>query len=141
MKKQSGNLIDNIDIRCYIIDIRYRYSILRGERMARTKFQTLTEQMFYILLCMQQECCGMELMEQIKRITGGRIEIGAGTMYTLLGDFEKEGMIRETQVVGRKRSYVITEKGSDMLQKEYNRICIQVKDYERFGGGNQNETK
>ena len=27
--------------------------------MAREKFSTLTEQMFYILLCLREECCGM----------------------------------------------------------------------------------
>ena len=26
--------------------------------MAREKFQTLTEQMFYVLLCLREECCG-----------------------------------------------------------------------------------
>ncbi|MCI9003389.1 MAG: PadR family transcriptional regulator, partial [Oscillibacter sp.] len=26
--------------------------------MAREKFQTLTEPMFYILLCLREECCG-----------------------------------------------------------------------------------
>ena len=30
--------------------------------MAREKFQTLTEQMFYILLCLQRECCGVDVM-------------------------------------------------------------------------------
>ena len=30
--------------------------------MARGKFQTLTEQMFYILLCLRQERCGADVM-------------------------------------------------------------------------------
>lgn len=29
--------------------------------MAREKFKTLTEQMFYILLCLQEECRGMDI--------------------------------------------------------------------------------
>lgn len=29
--------------------------------MAREKFQTLTEQMFYVLLCLREECCGMDV--------------------------------------------------------------------------------
>ena len=33
--------------------------------MAREKFQTLTEQMFYILLCLQEECYGMDIMEKV----------------------------------------------------------------------------
>ena len=33
--------------------------------MAREKFQTLTEQMFYILLCLQRECCGVDVMARV----------------------------------------------------------------------------
>ena len=35
--------------------------------MAREKFQTLTEQMFYILLCLQRECCGVDVMDRVAR--------------------------------------------------------------------------
>ena len=31
----------------------------------RAKFQTLTEQMYYILLCLSRENCGMDVMDQI----------------------------------------------------------------------------
>ena len=34
--------------------------------MAREKFQTLTEQMFYILLCLRQECCGTDIMARVQ---------------------------------------------------------------------------
>ena len=37
--------------------------------MPREKFRTLTEQMFYILLCLRKECCGMDIMEEVSRIT------------------------------------------------------------------------
>ena len=30
--------------------------------MPRAKFQTLTEQMFYILLCLKTECCQLGVM-------------------------------------------------------------------------------
>ena len=103
--------------------------------MARAKFQTLTEQMFYILLCMNEKRCGMDVMELVREMTDGRIVIGAGTMYTLLADFEKAGIIQEVEVEGRKRSYLITEKGREMLTKEYVRIKTQIKDYERIMEG------
>ena len=41
--------------------------------MAREKFQTLTEQMFYILLCLRRECCGVDIMERVREMTGGRV--------------------------------------------------------------------
>jgi len=47
--------------------------------MAREKFQTLTEQMFYILLCLQRECCGADVMERVTTMTNGRGVIGPGT--------------------------------------------------------------
>lgn len=34
--------------------------------MAREKFQTLTEQMFYILLSLQEELCGADVMSRWK---------------------------------------------------------------------------
>ena len=38
--------------------------------MARAKFQTLTEQMFYILLCLKEECCGIDIMDRVPEMTG-----------------------------------------------------------------------
>ena len=36
--------------------------------MAREKFQTLTEQMFYILLALQEERCGADIMALVAQI-------------------------------------------------------------------------
>ena len=52
--------------------------------MPREKFQTLTEQMFYILLCLRTECCGIDVMAQVEQMTEGRVTIGPGTLYNLL---------------------------------------------------------
>lgn len=105
--------------------------------MARARFQTLTEQMYYILLCLTAECYGMDIMDKVSSMTNGRVKVGSGTLYHLLEQFSEEGMIRETKVEGRRRSYIITEKGLEMLNAEYQRIRIQVAEYERyFEGGN-----
>ena len=101
--------------------------------MAREKFQTLTEQMFYTLLCLRYECCGADIMERVGRITHGRVVIGPGTLYSLLESFEREGFIRQTRVEGRKRSYVITSDGSRRLEREVERLRRQVEDYTYFG--------
>ena len=101
--------------------------------MAREKFQTLTEQMFYILLCLQQECCGVDVMERVARMTENRVVIGPGTLYSLLDSFQNEGFIHETRVEGRKRSYQITVKGRLRLEEEVARLRRQTEDYVRFG--------
>ena len=49
--------------------------------MARGKFQTLTEQMFYILLCLRQERCGADVMAWVAEATGSRVAVGPGTLY------------------------------------------------------------
>lgn len=101
--------------------------------VAREKFQTLTEQMFYILLCLQRECCGVDIMERVARMTEGQVVIGPGTLYSLLESFQTEGFIRETRVEGRKRSYQITVKGRLRLEEEVARLRRQTEDYVRFG--------
>ena len=103
--------------------------------MPRLKFQTLTEQMFYTLLCLKNECYGMDILDKVPSMTHGRVSIGSGTLYTLLEQFLDAGMIRETKVEGRRRSYILTDKGREMLEKEYQRICEQASDYRNLFGG------
>ena len=98
--------------------------------MARAKFQTLTEQMFYTLLCLKEECYGMDILDRIPNMTDGRVKIGSGTLYTLLEQFLEAEMIKETKVEGRRRSYILTDKGRDMLFNEYERIKAQMEDYQ-----------
>ena len=97
--------------------------------MAREKFRTLTEQMFYVLLCLRTEYCGMDIMEQVKTTTDGRVTIGPGTLYNLLEQFQTAGMIRETRAVGRRRSYIITPHGMEALAAEIERMEAMMKDY------------
>lgn len=104
--------------------------------MARAKFQTLTEQMFYILLCLRTECCGMDIMDRVPEMTGGRIQVGSGTLYNLLEQFLEAEMIAETKAEGRRRSYILTDKGRDILRREYERLTTQAADFRRaFEGG------
>ena len=102
--------------------------------MPREKFKTLTEQMFYILLCLKQECYGMDILDRVPAMTEGRVNVGSGTLYNLLEQFLEEEMIRETKVEGRRRSYILTDKGREMLDKEYRRICAQAMDYIQIFG-------
>lgn len=97
--------------------------------MPREKFQTLTEQMFYILLCLRTECYGMDIMEKVNRMTGGRVIVGPGTLYNLLEQFATAGMIEELRAEGRRRCYILTGKGREALDVEYRRLCAQIDDY------------
>ena len=100
--------------------------------MAREKFRTLTEQMFYVLLCLKEECYGQDILDRVPAMTENRVSVGSGTLYNLLEQFLSEGMIIETKVEGRRRSYILTDKGKEMLDKEYQRIQAQAEDYRRI---------
>ncbi len=102
--------------------------------MAREKFQTLTEQMFYTLLCLKEECYGMDILDHVPQMTDQRVRIGSGTLYTLLEQFLEAEMIRETKVEGRRRSYILTEKGKQMLDRECVRLEAQLRDYRLIFG-------
>ena len=102
--------------------------------MPRAKFGTLTEQMFYVLLCLTEECYGLDILDRVPAMTGNRVSVGSGTLYNLLEQFLEEGMIVETKVEGRRRSYILTNKGKEMLDKEFRRIKAQAEDYRRIFG-------
>ncbi|MBB6624403.1 PadR family transcriptional regulator [Clostridium gasigenes] len=100
--------------------------------MAREQFQNLTEPMYYILMSLLKENCGVDIMASVDEISNGRVRVGPGTLYALLGKFEKENMIKETEVQGRKRSYIITEKGKVILLEEYRRLISMASDGEKY---------
>lgn len=92
---------------------------------------TLTESMFYVLMSfLHREMCGMEITEFVEKKTNGRVRLGPGTLYTLLGKFQEEWLIEETQTDGRKRSYRITEKGRAAFAEELARLKACVLDGE-----------
>ena len=102
--------------------------------MAREQLQTLTEPMYYILLALTAECCGVDIMEKVRSLSGGRVTVGPGTLYAMLGRFEEKGIIRRTTSDGRKKSYIITDEGLAELRKEYERIQTLVRDGAFFFG-------
>ena len=76
----------------------------------------------------------MDILDRVPAMTQGRVSVGSGTLYNLLEQFCEAGMIRETKVEGRKRSYLLTGKGRETLDREYERIRAQAEDYRRWMG-------
>ena len=103
--------------------------------MARKKLETLTEQMFYVLLALRRERHGYGIMQAITEMTGGRASVGAGTLYALLERFEKDGLIRFTRTEENRKYYQLTQAGEAALEAEYRRIKQQAADWERIMEG------
>ena len=100
--------------------------------MAKKPLEVLSESMFYLLMALDRaERCGMEIAAFIDRKTGGRVAMGPGTLYALLGRFLEEGLIQETEgAPGRRRSYRLTERGRRMYGQELERLRQCVADAE-----------
>lgn len=96
--------------------------------MARAQFQTLTEPMFYILLCLQNEVCGIDIMAMVSVISNGRVSIGPGTLYAMLQKFEDNEIIEKAREENRKKWYLITDAGKQMLEDELKRLESMLKD-------------
>ena len=96
--------------------------------MAREQLQTLSEPMYYTLLALTEECCGVDIMEKVKQLSHGRVLIGPGTLYAMLAKFEEKRIIGLTASDGRRKTYVITEAGREELRKEYERLQTMVLD-------------
>ena len=104
--------------------------------MAKEPLKVLTESMFYVLLSLlRQERCGAEIVQFVDDITAGRVPLGPGTLYTILGRFLEEGFIQETSVQGRQRNYRLTEKGQRAYRNERLRLRLCLADAEREDAG------
>lgn len=99
--------------------------------MAKKAMEQLTEGMFYVLLAFRDgDKCGTDAAAFVKRRTHARVELGPGTLYTILNKFEQEGYLLEIDVDGRKRTYRITPAGVGALSAELERMRQCLRDAE-----------
>ena len=82
----------------------------------------MTEAMYYILLALLKPGHGYGMMQRIRELSGGRLEMGPGTLYGVLSRMNREGWIVLTGEEGRRKTYAITEAGKNALLAEYSRI-------------------
>ena len=82
----------------------------------------MTAAMYYILLALLRPGHGYGMMQRIKELSGGRLEMGPGTLYGVLSRMNREGWIVLTGEEGRRKNYAITQAGKAALLTEYERI-------------------
>lgn len=82
----------------------------------------MTEAMYYILMALLRPGHGYGMMQRIKELSGGRLEMGPGTLYGVLSRMNREGWIVLTGEEGRRKNYAITQAGKAALLTEYERI-------------------
>lgn len=94
----------------------------------------MTETGFYILLCLQEPNHGYGIVQKVKELTGGDIVLAPGTMYGSLSKMENDGLIRFVREEDKRRIYLITDLGREVLaieEKRIERLHRNLKEMER----------
>ena len=89
-----------------------------------TESIALTEAVYFILLTLTTPLHGYGIMQKTEQLSAGRVRLAAGTLYGALNTLCKKGWIKElpVQAGSRKKEYVITENGREVLNGELNRL-------------------
>ena len=84
----------------------------------------LTEAVYYILLSLLEPMHGYGIMQNVEGLSGGRLRLAAGTLYGAISTMLEKGWITALDSVAdsRKKEYVITEAGLEVLRAEYARL-------------------
>lgn len=88
----------------------------------RRVYIPMTETGFYILYCLQNEMHGYNIIQTVKQMTNEEIIISAGTMYGSLSKMEKDSLIQFMKEEEKRKSYIITDLGKEILTIELKRI-------------------
>ena len=100
--------------------------------MPRKSLELMTESMLYTLMAFQTgPRCGIEISAYVEELTEGRVQLGPGTLYTILNKFLEVGYLREVSQEGRKRTYALTEEGRKAYEQELERLRRCIRDAQR----------
>lgn len=95
----------------------------RNDTMPNSKYPPLTEAVYYILLSLYTPLHGYGIMQNVQKMTNGRLTIGAGTLYGALSKLTKKGFIIEYKNSDpSKKEYIITPLGKDAVNNEVKRL-------------------
>lgn len=85
----------------------------------------MTEAVYYILLSLRTPNHGYGIIQNTLELTGGRLELGAGTLYGAINTLLDKQWIQlysEDKKSRKKKQYLLTELGLSALQREIVRL-------------------
>lgn len=93
----------------------------------------LTESTYYILLSLVKARHGYGIMQMAEQLSGGRVRLAAGTLYGALTALCDKGWIRPlpSEEDSRKKEYILTHKGREVLEAEVRRLRELVENGEK----------
>lgn len=97
----------------------------------------LTEALFYILLSVRRPNHGYGIIQEVEKLTGGRLTLGPGTLYGAIQTMTAREWIRiysQEKESRRKKEYVITELGKEIFRQERERLEELLRNAELMEG-------
>lgn len=97
----------------------------------------LTEAVFYILLSLYTAMHGYAIMQNVKDLSSGRVDLGAGTLYGAINTMLEKNWIEAVkgEEGSRRKEYVITDLGKSITQGELLRLEELIANGKRITGG------
>jgi DNA-binding PadR family transcriptional regulator len=93
------------------------------------KYSPLTEATYYILLSLQRPLHGYGIIKKIENMTDGRLILASGTLYGAISkliSYNLITLVSEDINNKRKKEYLITDEGIELLNFELLRIKKMV---------------
>ena len=103
------------------------------------KYIPMTETTYYTLLSVTVPRHGYAIMQYVSELTKGRIVLGTGTLYTMVGRLVTDGIIVTVPNDEGKKAYQITDIGRELLELETKRPEKQLSDGESVLGWEETE--
>lgn len=99
-------------------------------------FVALTEAVYYILLALQTPLHGYGIMQRVAQLSGGRVQLAAGTLYGALNNLCGRGWIAALPGEGSrgKKEYQITPQGRLAAEAELRRLHELAENGDRLLG-------
>lgn len=103
--------------------------------------QALTEAVYYILLSLMDPMHGYGIIQNVEKLSNGRVKLAAGTLYGAINTLLEKGWINALpgEKESRKKEYIITDLGVEMLNEEILRLVELLNNGRHVLGGNSNE--
>ena len=99
----------------------------------------ITESTYYILLALLQPNHGYGIIQKVEELTNGRVVLGPGTLYGAINTLLEKRWIKlysEEKTSRKKKEYLITDSGKNILFNELERLEELIKNGRREIGVN-----
>lgn len=97
----------------------------------------LTEAVYYILLSLLEPSHGYGIMQNVEKLSSGRVRLAAGTLYGAISTLIEKGWIKALpeERGSRKKEYIIIDSGRIVLNDEIKRLRELLTNGENILGG------